>query len=162
MLLDVTTLLKNDGRYLDIIFNETIDGLISFSEEYELDKPVSFIGKLESNKGILILKGVIAVEYAAKCSRCLNRIDDILKIDIDEEIVAESDDSEEYTYKDNVVNLDKILTDNVILNLPNVKLCDENCKGLCITCGKNLNECKCDCSSTDTDPRFDVLKKFLK
>ena len=39
-------------------------------------------------------------------------------------------------------------------------LCSEDCKGLCPTCGKDLNEGPCGCGK-EVDPRLAVLAKLL-
>jgi len=57
--------------------------------------------------------------------------------------------------------LDSILKDNIILNLPVKKVCDDNCKGLCPRCGVNLNEKTCDCKDENINPQLEVLKKFF-
>ena len=38
---------------------------------------------------------------------------------------------------------------------------DEDCKGLCPKCGKNLNQGDCGCVVKEVDPRLAVLQKFL-
>jgi uncharacterized protein len=37
-------------------------------------------------------------------------------------------------------------------------LCSDACKGLCPTCGTNLNRGTCDCTSEWEDPRFAALR----
>lgn len=162
MFINVATILKNDKSGLDIDFGGKLEDLADFFDEYEFDKPVAFKGRLENKKKILHLKGILSATYFAQCSRCLARTEDSLRIVINEDIVSDSDDKEEYTYVNNLVHVDKILTDNIILNLPLVKLCNPDCKGLCFTCGKNLNEERCNCSDTSADSRLDVLKKLLE
>lgn len=54
-------------------------------------------------------------------------------------------------------NTDKIdLTNDVIdfakLSLPMKKLCSEDCRGLCISCGTNLNYDKCSCADKEINP----------
>ena len=36
-------------------------------------------------------------------------------------------------------------------------LCKKDCAGLCPTCGKNLNQGKCDCPDDNIDPRWSKL-----
>ena len=52
----------------------------------------------------------------------------------------------------------------ILMNWPMQVLCKEDCKGLCPSCGANLNLTTCDCDSTDLDPRMakirDVFSKF--
>ena len=42
----------------------------------------------------------------------------------------------------------------VLIELPLVALCDEECLGLCPQCGKNLNEGPCDCKPKDEEDDF--------
>lgn len=48
------------------------------------------------------------------------------------------------------------------LELPQRYLCREDCRGLCPTCGKNLNEGPCGCREDNGDPRMDVLRRLLE
>ncbi len=56
------------------------------------------------------------------------------------------------------VSLANILWEEFILSLPLNILCSLNCKGLCFTCGKDLNKEDCICIKDKVDTRFDVLK----
>jgi DUF177 domain-containing protein len=48
----------------------------------------------------------------------------------------------------------------VLLALPMHAVCREDCKGLCGSCGQNLNEGECRCAVDRVDPRFAQLKDF--
>ena len=39
-------------------------------------------------------------------------------------------------------------------------LCRADCKGLCPSCGTNLNRATCDCTRQWEDPRFAALKEL--
>jgi uncharacterized protein len=58
------------------------------------------------------------------------------------------------------LNLDELVEEDVNLALPSKYLCDEDCKGLCMKCGKNLNDGQCNCKK-DVDPRFAALLSLL-
>jgi uncharacterized protein len=49
----------------------------------------------------------------------------------------------------------------VILEIPIKLLCREDCRGVCVKCGANLNEGECGCGAGTGDPRWGALKKFL-
>ena len=50
----------------------------------------------------------------------------------------------------------------LFINEPFKVLCDEDCKGLCPSCGANLNQEQCSCGDdTDIDPRMEALKELL-
>ena len=57
-------------------------------------------------------------------------------------------------------NLDEILETSLILDMETKFRCREDCKGLCDTCGANLNLGPCGCRKP-RDPRFAVLEQLL-
>ena len=48
-----------------------------------------------------------------------------------------------------------------MLELPIKYVCSEDCAGLCVTCGKNLNDGDCGCKEEEGDPRWGVLKGLM-
>ena len=58
------------------------------------------------------------------------------------------------------LNLDELVEEDVNLALPTKYLCNDECKGLCPMCGRNLNEGQCDCKAP-VDPRMEALLKLL-
>lgn len=57
------------------------------------------------------------------------------------------------TYRDEEVDLEDTLRQQLLLALPYAPLCAEACKGLCPRCGKNLNEGPCSCGPTEKLPK---------
>ncbi len=45
-----------------------------------------------------------------------------------------------------------------LLNVPSYAVCREDCKGICPTCGKDLNEGPCECPPA-RDSRWEALRK---
>jgi uncharacterized protein len=60
-----------------------------------------------------------------------------------------------------ILDLTKALREQILLALPMQPLCRADCKGLCVECGKNLNEGTCDCVQDTIDPRLVKLKELL-
>jgi len=58
------------------------------------------------------------------------------------------------------IDLSAGVRESVLLAVPMKHLCSEECKGLCPTCGVNLNEESCGCVQT-IDPRLADLKKLI-
>jgi uncharacterized protein len=46
------------------------------------------------------------------------------------------------------------------LNVPGYALCRDDCKGLCPTCGAELNLGDCGCVTTEADSRWAALHKL--
>jgi uncharacterized protein len=74
----------------------------------------------------------------------------------------EEDDLTTAFYENETIDLGQLMREQFYLSLPMKPLCSEDCKGLCPTCGTNLNRGACDCKPAWEDPRLAVLKSFKK
>ncbi len=170
MKIDLTSIIKNHGGTIEISMKEDLSDLKAGIGTISFTSPVEFYGTVTNFNGMLILKGDAKVDYSTVCDRCSKKIEKSLAVKIDEDIVEESrlDNSEEdskddrFTFSGNVLDLDRILVDCIVPNLPMSHICQDDCQGLCSSCGAKLNNDSCDCGNNDQiDPRFDVLKGFF-
>ncbi|MDF1577594.1 MAG: DUF177 domain-containing protein [Desulfurivibrionaceae bacterium] len=60
-----------------------------------------------------------------------------------------------------VIDLGHLLTQQVILAVPQKRLCRSDCLGLCPECGEDLNKTRCDCKGGGVDSPFNVLGGLL-
>jgi len=76
--------------------------------------------------------------------------------------LAERGEEDVYLISDATTEVD--ITDSIrqslLLAVPYKKTCREDCKGLCPTCGANLNKEQCTCVNEKSDPRWDALKNI--
>jgi len=63
-------------------------------------------------------------------------------------------------YQEDEIDLEPIVLEQIVLQIPIKPLCREECKGLCPRCGADLNVESCDCRADSGDLRFSVLKNF--
>ncbi len=61
-------------------------------------------------------------------------------------------------YTGDGVLLEDVLREQVLLAVPLKVVCNEECKGLCPRCGKNLNQGACACPAPEADERWSALK----
>lgn len=59
-----------------------------------------------------------------------------------------------------MLDLAALCWEEFALSLPIKPLCRDNCKGLCVQCGANLNDGTCTCVTDEGDPRLAVLRKL--
>jgi Predicted metal-binding, possibly nucleic acid-binding protein len=164
MKVDISEITKANGASLDLNFDEILGNGGLLLEGCKINKPVSFSGSLTNMNGILELDGRLKTGYNVKCYRCLKDMDRQLDIKIRESIInskADSNDPDAYTYNGNLLELDKILEDNMVLNLPMKHLCTQECKGLCKFCGADLNNEPCNCKEDSTNPQMESLRNFF-
>lgn len=123
--------------------------------------------------GILV-EGSLVVEAQVECARCLNPLSQDIEFDIEEHfrptvplssgppIVPDpNEDSEAATDLDarHVMDLSQVVAQNLELALPAHPLCKEDCAGICVDCGTDLNEGACDCAP-EPDPRWASLRSL--
>lgn len=88
----------------------------------------------------LTVKLNLSAVLGADCSRCLDNFE--WKFDKAVQLSFPLESSTD------VIDLNPSIREEVILDYPIKPLCKENCKGLCVKCGKNKNEGGCNCGST--------------
>ena len=122
--------------------------------------PIELDLRLESVVEGVLVTGVADVEVQGECVRCLRAISDDLEIDIQELFVypgSEATEEEASRLEGDLIDLEPLLRDGVVLDLPFQPLCQEDCQGLCIDCGANLNDEPDHTHVQSTDPRWDKL-----
>ncbi len=119
-------------------------------------------GLVSNEAGILRLRGELSAPLRCVCDRCGEEFDFFKQTRLDATIVEENpeDDPDLFVLQGNEIDLDEILSTCFILDMETKFLCREDCKGLCPTCGKNLNLGPCGCRKP-IDPRFAVLEQLL-
>lgn len=101
------------------------------------------------------------------CDSCLVDFADVL---VEEFSIFYTSDKETAKYDDEQVvqlfkpgtpiDLSNGLKENLLLAIPMKIVCSEDCKGLCLSCGMNLNEDRCNCKKTVVDPRWAGLEQL--
>ncbi len=142
------------------------------SFEGSLTEYVAVTGVLRRWEQDVFFSGKISAQWSGKCSRCLNPVDIRVGTDISAKLMPQAESPEagsdtelsksdidvEY-YTENKIDLSQPVYDQIMLSLPLVNLCGENCRGLCSQCGADLNKGKCACAGQDSvDPRLAILK----
>jgi DUF177 domain-containing protein len=112
-----------------------------------------------SDPGGVTASGTVSSEWVGECRRCGGAVEGRVRAAVRERFVPEDaarEDEEAYPLVDDVIDLEPLVRDAVLLELPLAPLCDEACLGLCPLCGTNWNESPCDCRPA-ADPRWSVL-----
>jgi uncharacterized protein len=116
---------------------------------------VSFDGSVESMSGGAVVRGRIRSPWEGICRRCLEVARGELDIEV-HEICTDEPDELSYGIGADWLDLEPIVHDACILELPLAPLCREDCQGLCPECGVNRNSETCSCEPP-LDPRWSAL-----
>lgn len=156
-------------------------GSIDLGTEATLVAPVSTSGRAEiieerHGKHQIVqdirFVGKFATRIEVPCARCLEpvRLDVARDFDLlyrplgadrkaDEVSITEAETEIGYYQGDSIL-LEDVLREQILLAVPLRTLCEENCRGLCPHCGRNLNDSSCNCEVTFVDPRWAALNEI--
>ena len=124
--------------------------------------------RLESVMDGVLVSGSVTAPVSGECGRCLGPVSDELTVRLTELYVypeAATDHDEEDEVSQLVgdhLDLEPALRDAVVLALPLTPLCDEDCQGLCVTCGERLDDLPEDHTHEVTDARWGALAGLLQ
>jgi uncharacterized protein len=121
--------------------------------------------------GEIRVKGRVKTAMEAECDRCLGRASFPINAPFDlfyrpvetapaeeEEVAIDEGEAEMGFYEMPGLQLEEILREQVLLQLPMQRVCSEACKGICPVCGVNRNETSCHCEARTADDRWNALK----
>lgn len=137
---------------------------LDLNGEKPIKEPVRISGVIENRAGVISLDAVIEAVLELSCARCEVPLRIERKIPLTHllaETVQDEESEDILRVSDGEIDLTMHIVSAIILNLDMRYLCSEDCKGLCPTCGKNLNEGECGCDHKEIDPRLSILGKLL-
>ena len=162
MRLDLRPILRTPGASLPFQFQLDLSGL-DFYGEKPFAHPIRVSGTVRNMAGALSLEGTAETTLELACDRCLKPFVRELALPVSTLLAEELEDEENdeiVLLEDGAVDLDEVFTTALVLSMDAKHLCSEDCKGLCPTCGANLNEGPCGCRK-EIDPRLAALAQLL-
>jgi uncharacterized protein len=109
--------------------------------------PVAVKGKIYNRAGIVHLDYTVDFTLLVTCDRCLKELERDYHFEFSHIVVQSlNSDNDDYIVADGEsIDMSEIAVTDLLLQLPTKYLCKEDCKGLCMVCGCDLNESECDC-----------------
>ena len=164
MILDLKKLFITENYTLPI--DHSIDfSQVEYMGEYPLKKPVTVSGEITNRAGLVTLTLKMVYVFSAPCDRCGLPTEACHTVKLEKSLapeIAGNDSDDIIIVEDMKLDLDELVFSEIIISLPMKHLCSEDCRGLCSSCGKNLNEGECNCNKKQIDPRLAVLADLLK
>ena len=127
-----------------------------------LGTPMTLDLRLEGLHEGILATGEVSVEARAECVRCLDPVTMDLQVDFQELFAYSSSDSDSYQVVDDSLNLEDIVRDAVVLELPFQPVCKEDCYGLDPATGEKRTEPPGENVADEIDPRWQELSKLLE
>ena len=160
LVIDANELFEIDKIDDDVVLDSASDLLLNINK---------------TNNDYLYIKGECTARIKLLCDKCAEDYYDEFDIELDNifhlgylpdndlnDIIIIDEKAHEF-------DLSEYFRESILLSVPFIKKCSENCKGMCSDCGANLNKktCKCSQESEDTnekaiDPRWAKLAEIAK
>lgn len=163
MILDLKSVFITEGASLPVDFKLDMSEMV-FSGLCPIKTDVPVRGSVDNRAGIVSTNLECEVLFVAPCDRCGKETAKTHRVLINRVLVsklADRTDDEIIEIPNMQLDAEELCRDEIVLSLPMKHLCKEDCKGVCMSCGKDLNEGKCDCKSDSHDPRLQALAQLL-
>jgi len=149
-------------------------GCVSFDYEPDLTeaasgsvvkvkKPSRAAGNVVNSAGVLTFSANVDAVCLCVCARCLAEFERPVHKQISAYLTEAGEDGgnpDGYCLQGDKADADEIILSEFILGMDEIILCREDCAGLCVRCGSDLNGGPCSCKA-EIDPRLAVLNHFL-
>ena len=119
---------------------------VRFTKEVQYDLHAQLQGQA------VLVVGKLSTPATLQCGRCLRTFDQPLRVG--QFVFHQELQGEDF------VDLTPQMREDIILELPQRALCDEECKGLCPSCGVDLNKKTCQCEVAHGDLRWQGLENL--
>lgn len=163
MRLDFTDLFNSSVDEKKIDYKLRLDDF-EYSTYKPLKNGVEVKGRAYSKADVAYIELNVSFDFFGICDRCADEFERTYSFDINKIVVPylenEEDDDDCVVTENNILDVDDLVYQEIILFLPHKMLCSDDCKGLCPTCGANLNREKCNCKK-EVDPRMAALLQLL-
>jgi uncharacterized protein len=152
--------LRHPGNARPVVAAVELDGLAGVAAEVSAGSPVALDLMLERVPEGIVVRGRISATWSAACSRCIEPVSGEISVHVNELFETSPLEGETYKLEEDVIDLEPMVRDALLLELPLAPLCGPDCAGLCASCGANHNLTQCDCVTTEIDPRWAALRSL--
>lgn len=164
MKLDLSTL-ENGLTEFGFVIPES--SFTSDTEIPEVCQPVKCVVNVFRSGDQVLVNGQFNAVLKINCSRCLELAEYPLTAEFTSDfrhaqrksstaskIELTPDELDIVWYSGNEIDLTEQVRQQLVVNLPMKILCKEDCRGLCLKCGANLNIHPCQCTTEDDENPF--------
>ena len=169
MLVNLSDVLTSEGK---VRCEELALEMTSFESrwgEFEIvEKTPVFFTFTNIEPGKARVEGNVKLTFRTICDRCLTEVPTTLEIAFERLVTSPEIDTEDDEEVDDLsfmegyqLNVETFMYNEIFGNWPAKILCKDDCKGICMKCGQNLNERDCGCDTFVPDPRMAVIQDIF-
>lgn len=151
---NVADLLHHAGSRRALMLEEPIEGLAAGAARIADDQPVRLELTLERVPHGIVVRGTVSTRWSGQCGVCLSPVERDLAVAVNELFEPSPLEAETYPLEGHELDLEQLVRDAVLLELPLALVCDET-NG----CPEH-DEVLVAAADADTDPRWAALSQL--
>lgn len=163
MNLNLNTILDRPGAKLD--FESSFDfSTLGLPQIARFLEDVFVSGTVQNIAGALTLKGELSLSAEFICDRCTKEFPWAYTLPVVAHLaehITEEDNPDLFLLEGGAAPIEEIFITAFLLELDGKTVCQEECAGLCSTCGFDLNDGPCTCPR-EVDSRLSALGQLLE
>ena len=162
---------------LDLKWQEERGSLLAYLKDlskidFDFESPLQSEVKIKKAGESVLITGKVQTTLRLQCVRCLKEflyplssmfeltLHPLKEASSEEEVELGSEEMESSFFEGGEIHLSEVACEQIFLEIPYQPICQEDCKGLCSICGKDLNLSPCDCVKEEFSSGFSALKKL--
>ena len=161
LVVNAAELLRRAGNLKSVALSVPLADLdVLDDQRFDDGAEVDIALELESLNDGIVVDGSVTVPWKGTCRRCLADTGGVSVSEVHELYQRVITDPDAFEIVGDQLDLRPVAREAVLLDAPSTPLCEPDCKGLCPTCGTNLNEASCSCPPPPVDPRWSALDQL--
>jgi uncharacterized protein len=146
MVIDLREIKRQGKDELDFFFEYQLDNSLIDIPNVTFNCPIKISGTVTlTGEHSAVVDGEIEFVLIGDCTRCLEGASRSYYATFSEDFGIDTINNK--SIKGDKIDLTETVTETVLTNMPVSFLCSDDCKGLCFTCGTNLNNGSCNCNN---------------
>jgi uncharacterized protein len=160
LLVNVAELLRHPASRQEVRLQLPSEGLTVLDSAVPAGALIDVDVALESLSDGVVVTGRVSAPWEGDCRRCLGPAGGTLDVMVRELYQPKPDSDEAFPIVGDQLDLEPLVREALLLELPLAPLCRPDCAGLCPECGADRNDTDCGHHLVAHDPRWDVLDEL--
>jgi len=125
----ITDLTRRPGTQREVVVSLPVEGLAISTAQVPDGADVEVDAVLEAVEGGITAGGRVRAPWEGECRRCLEIVSGMLEVELHEVFERDAADGDTYPIEGDEVDLEPLVRDAILLELPLAPLCRESCAG---------------------------------
>jgi uncharacterized protein len=160
LLVNVTELLRRPANRKTVQVSVPSEGMTVVDSSVPPGAPIDVDVQLESLTDGIVVAGHVRAPWEATCRRCLGPVTGRLDVEVHELYQSDPESDDAFAIEGDVLDLEPLVREALLLELPLAPLCRPDCAGLCLDCGADRNVTDCGHRPDVSDPRWAALDEL--